>query len=193
MLNNIEQRGLKNKNKNLKQTHDVNLAESLSPITKKLDEVKETTQELGKVIEKSQLENNTSQLDIEKTPTNQPIENTPTNQPIENNESVIYDVELENTLNKMKDNTGFFNTHYDPQRGWLLNDYPIKMLRGTEVKINENKYKITPGLQKIFTNQSYETAKAMNDLKKLAILHETEYYKRLQVKGRMSGRDRYIR
>ena len=34
------QRGEKNKNRNLKQTHDIKLAESLSPITNKLDEVK---------------------------------------------------------------------------------------------------------------------------------------------------------
>ena len=32
------------KNKILKQTQDINLAENLSPITKKSDEVKETTQ-----------------------------------------------------------------------------------------------------------------------------------------------------
>ena len=35
-----EQRALKIKNRNLKQTHDFKLAESLSPITKKLDEIK---------------------------------------------------------------------------------------------------------------------------------------------------------
>ena len=33
------ERALKIENKILKQTHDINLAESLSPITKKLDEV----------------------------------------------------------------------------------------------------------------------------------------------------------
>ena len=38
------ERALKIKNRILKQTHDVKLAESLSPITKKLDEVKESTQ-----------------------------------------------------------------------------------------------------------------------------------------------------
>ena len=55
-----EQRALKIKNGILKQTHDVNLAESLSPITQKLDEtnknlsdvIKESTQNLGNVIKK---------------------------------------------------------------------------------------------------------------------------------------------
>ena len=162
-----EKRALKIKNKILKQTHDVNLSESLSPVTKKLDEIKETTQEIGDVIEKSQPKNNTPQLAIEKTPTLQPTENTPTLQPTENNEGVIYDVELENPLNKMKDNTAFFKTHHDPQHGWLLNNYPIKMLRGTKVEVNENKYNITPGLQKVFTNQSYDSSKSMNITEKL--------------------------
>ena len=52
------QRALKIKNRILKQTHDVKLAESLSPITEKLDEtnknlsdvIKESTQNLGDVI-----------------------------------------------------------------------------------------------------------------------------------------------
>ena len=98
-----EQRAIKIKNRILKQTHDKKLAESLSPITDKLGEVNksinESTKELGDVIKKSLPA-------IENTP--QPaIENTP--QPaIENNEGVIYDVDLENTLNNMKGNVGFF-------------------------------------------------------------------------------------
>ena len=108
-----EQRAPKIKNRILKQTHDVKLAETLSPITTKLDKTskklgdvnKEYTQNLGKFIK----DNNTPQLAIENTPnTRQPIENThTTQQPIENNECDVYDVELENTLNKMKGNTGF--------------------------------------------------------------------------------------
>ena len=40
-----QERALKIKNRFLKQTHDVKLAENLSPITKKLDEVNKSTQE----------------------------------------------------------------------------------------------------------------------------------------------------
>ena len=108
------QRALQIKNRIVKHTHDVKLAESLSPITEKLDEtnknlndvIKESTQNLGNVIK----ENNTPQL---------AIGNTPAPQTIENNEGVAYDVELENTLNNMKDNTGFFKTYYDRERGWI--------------------------------------------------------------------------
>ena len=47
------QRALKIKNIILKETCDIKLAESLSPITKKLDEVKESTQELGEFLKKT--------------------------------------------------------------------------------------------------------------------------------------------
>ena len=47
-----EQRALKIKNGNLKQTHDVNVAESLSPITKKLDTNNESTKSSGKLSKK---------------------------------------------------------------------------------------------------------------------------------------------
>ena len=89
-----------------------------------------------------------------------------------------------------------FKTHEHPERGWMLNNYPIKMLRGTEVKINDKQYNITPGIQKVFTDTSYNTAKSMNDMEKLVfrdILQETDYYRRLPTKGRLSGRDRYFK
>ena len=192
-----EQRALKIKNRILKQTHDKKLAESLIPITDKLDEVNKSTQELGDVIK----ENNTPQPAIENTPqpaienTPQPaIENTP--QPIEDNEGSVYAVELENTLNKMTDNTGFFKTHHDRQRGWMTNNYPIKTSKGNNVEINENKHNITPGLQKVFTDHTYDTAKSMSDEDKVIfrdILFKTGYYKHKPGKGRLQGRDRYIR
>ena len=56
-----KQRAPKIKNKILKQTHDIKLAESLSPITKNLDEVKNTTQKNGELVKKSDVDDgNTS-------------------------------------------------------------------------------------------------------------------------------------
>ena len=81
----------------------------------------------------------------------------------------------------MIENTGFFKTHHDPQRGWVLNNHPIKISKGTNIKINENIYNITPGLQKVFTDQTYDTAKSMTDTEKLVfrdILKKTGYYTR---------------
>ena len=173
-------------NRILKQTHDIKLSESLSPITEKLDEVKKSTQELGDVIKESQPR--TLQLAIENTPT--------THQPIENNEGNIYDVELENTLNKLKDNTWFFKTQHKPLSGWILNNFSIGTPGGTEVEISGNKYDTTPGLQKVFTDTKYETAKSMSDTEKVVfrdILSKTGYHDRKPTKGRTSGRDRYIK
>ena len=44
------QKALKTKNRVLKQTHDINLEESLSRITKKLDVINESTKHLGAIV-----------------------------------------------------------------------------------------------------------------------------------------------
>ena len=192
-----KQRALKIKNRILKQTHDVKLAESLSPITEKLDKtnknlsdvIKESTQKLGNVIK----ENNTPQPAIENTP--QPaIENTP--QPsIENNEGVIYNVELENTLNNMKDNVGFFKIEERDNGDVFLNGFLVEKIGGNKIKIDGSEYNITSGLQKVFTDKSYDIANSMSDTVKVIfrdILQKTNYINRKRKKGPMSGRDRYI-
>ena len=76
----------------------------------------------------------------------------------------------------------------------MLNNYPIKIPGGTNVKIGGKKYDIPPGLQKIYTDTKYETAKSMSDTEKVVfkdILSKTNYYNRKLTKGKMSGRDRY--
>ena len=192
------QRALEYKNNFLNETHDIKLAESLSPITKRIDEVKVSTEKLGDVIKESQPKR--PQLIIENNPTQQAIENIPPEPASENNESMIYDATIENTLHKMMDNIGFFKTNYDPQRGWMINNYPFKISKGTNIRINENKYNISQGLQNVFTDQTYDTAKSMTDNEKLVfrdILKKTGYYNRNLTKGRLSGRlsgrDRYIK
>ena len=54
----------------MKQTQDIKIAESVSPITKKLDEVKDSTKNIGDVIK----ENYLPQLAIENTHNALPIE-----------------------------------------------------------------------------------------------------------------------
>ena len=142
---------------------------------------------MGEVIEKAQ---------PEKLYLNQLFLSTQSSQPIENNESVIYDTELENTLQNMKKKNGFFQTCAYKERGWMWNGYPGKILRGTEVKINENKCNKTPDIQKLLVDSSYNTAKSMNDMDKINsrdVLQKTEYYNRKPTEGRISSRDRYIK
>ena len=104
------------------------LAESLSPFTKNLDEVNESTKKTGEVIEKPQPENKIPQ---------RAIEHAQPHQPKENNEGVMYDTELGNTLKNMKKITGFLNTKEDQEHGWMWNRYPVETIGGTEVQIND--------------------------------------------------------
>ena len=62
-----EQQAHKIKNRILK-THDIKLAENLSPITKNLDTINESPKQLGEVVKKSEVEDgNTRTPAIEKT------------------------------------------------------------------------------------------------------------------------------
>ena len=55
------QRAIKIKNRILKQTHDEIIAEFLSPITNKLDEVKKSARNLSDIIKESKSENESNQ------------------------------------------------------------------------------------------------------------------------------------
>ena len=143
-----EQRALKIKNRNLKQTHDVKLAESLSPIAKKLDEtseklgdvIKGSTQKLGNVIK----ENNQPQLAIENTPT--------THQPIENNQydtqpGTLYNVSLENTLTNMKEKEkGFFKITEDENGQRFWNGIPVEKSGDSRIEIKGKDFNMTHNL-----------------------------------------------
>ena len=62
------QRAPKIKSRLLKQTHDIKLAESLSPITKKLEEVNQSTKKIGEVITESisEIENKQKLVPVKK-------------------------------------------------------------------------------------------------------------------------------
>ena len=150
-----EQRALKIKNRILKQTHDKKLAESLSPITERLDKVKESTEKLGDVIK--ELQPITSQPAIENTPTALPIENEKI-QP-----GVIYSTSLENTLSNMRNNNGFFNIEETDDGEIFWNGFPVEKMGGNKLKINEKIHNITPGIQKVLTETSNIPLKKLNN------------------------------
>ena len=90
---------------------------------------------------------------------------------------MICDTELENTLKIMKNNTGFLKTIEHQEHGWMWVGYPVEILGGTEVQINDNKVNITPGLLKVIVDSSFKTMKSMNDLEKVIfrdMLQKTE-------------------
>ena len=91
-----EQRALTIKNRILKQTHDEKLAETLSPITKKLDEVNKSTREVGEIIEKSQPSQNIKTI----------LQNSQSQTPAIENTTVSNS--LRDTLSFMKKSKNFF-------------------------------------------------------------------------------------
>ena len=77
-----------------------------------------------------------------------------------------------------------------------MNIYPNKTSGGTEVDISGNEYNISPGLQKVFTDTSYDAATSMNATEKVVfrdILRKKGCYNRKPTETRMSGCDRHIK
>ena len=153
------QRVKKFKKKILRQTHDIKLAESSSPITKKLEEVKESTQDLGDFNKKSQPE--TPQLAIENSQPQLPTEN---NQD-DTQPGVLYDVLLKNTLTNMKlKQKGFFQRKEDKRGQRIWNGIPVAKSSDSRVEIKSQNFNITPNHNNVFTDT---TGKPLNKLDKM--------------------------
>ena len=76
---------------------------------------------------------------------------------------MIYDVELENTLNNMKNNAGFFEIEERENGDVFWNGFPVEKIGGNKIKINENVFDITRGIQKVLTDTSNIPIKKLND------------------------------
>ena len=140
-----EERAVKIKNRVLKQTHDEKLAQSLSPITKELDEVNKTNQEslssitkqLAKLDKKSEVTDGNTQ-----TPA---IENTNISR------------SLLDTLAFMKQSKNFFKLIEDNDGTVFWNEMLIKPLGGNKISINNREYDVSPDIQTYFTNTKLTT------------------------------------
>ena len=140
-----DQRALKIKQRILKQTLDVKLAESLSPITKQLDVINESTKQLGELVKKSHVDDRDSQ--------------TPTIGNVTVSES------LRDTLAFMKGTKVFFKLEVKPNGRVYWNDVIIKPVRENTIEIFGKKYDITPSIQNYFIN-TRATTKLLNDNEK---------------------------
>ena len=134
------QRAIKIKNRILKQTHDVKLAESLSPITKKLDEVNKSTQEVGDKIKESN-----SKIDLEALP----------------NSSNFSNSMREMIGSLMRSKNSLRNTQDESHRANILG-VPIQISGADTIKINENIYELTPEIYKALSDTGY-TGKDMKN------------------------------
>ena len=128
-----EQRALKIKNRILKQTHDVKLAESLSPITKRLDTINESTQKINDVIKESN-----SKVDIKALPNSSKFSNAMS-------QMIGSLMNSRNSLKITQDESGRAN----------ILGVPIQISEGDTIKINENVYELSPEIYKALTYTTY--------------------------------------
>ena len=135
-----QERALKIKNRILKQNHDVKLAENLSPITKKLDTINESTKKISDVIKESK-----SKIDLKTLPNISKFSNSM-------RQMIGSLMNSHNSLNITQDESGRAN----------ILGVPIQISEGDTIKINENVYELTPEIYKALTYTTY-TGNNMKD------------------------------
>ena len=157
------ERALKIKNRILKQTHDVKLAESLSPITKKLDTIKKSTKEIGEVIKTSIAENENNQ-EIVPVEIESEDENIQTNLRALPNSSMFSD-QMTKTLGRLMSSANSLKLKSSPSGATILG-VPINTLGGDRIQIKDNIYDLTPEIYKAlsYTRYNGETLKNENDI-----------------------------
>ena len=106
----------------MKQTYDVNLAENLSPITKKLDTNNDSTKEISEVIKETN-----SKLDIKALPNSSKFSNSM-------RQMIGSLMNSRNSLKITQDESGRAN----------ILGVPIQKSEGDTIKINKNDYELTP-------------------------------------------------
>ena len=136
-----EQRALKIKNRILKETHGVKLAESLSPITEKLDEVKKSTRKVGDIIKESN-----SKIDLKSMKNSSKYSNSM-------RQMIGSLMNIRNSLKIIQD---------ESNRATILN-VPIQISEDDKIKINENVYELSPEIFKALSDPLYKGKTMKND------------------------------
>ena len=138
------QQALKIRNRILKQTHDIKLAESLSPITKKLDNIDKSTKEIGEVFKETN-----SKVDIKALPNCSKFSNAM-------RQMIGSLMSSRNSLKITQDESGRAN----------ILGVPIQISEGDTMKVNEKVYELTPEIYKALTYTTYtgNTMKDENDI-----------------------------
>ena len=166
------QRAHKIKHRILKQTHDIKIAKSLSPITQKLDE---TTKKLGDVIKGSNSENENNQEIV-------PVEIESEDENIETNlralpNSSIFSESMAKTLGRLM--SSFNSLKIKPaSSGATILGVPIYTSGGDKLRIRDNVYDSTPEIYKALSYRGYtgNTMKNENDILMLNnIINDLDY------------------
>ena len=165
-----EQRALKIKNRMLKQTHDVKLAESLSFMTKNVDQNNETTQKIGDLMKKSNSENENNQ---EIVPVEIQLEdgNIQTKLRALPNSSVSSDSMIK-PIDSLMSSFNSVKTKPSPSCLTILGD-PIYTLGCNKLRIRDNDYELTPEVYKALSYTGY-TGKTTKDEKDILMMHNNK-------------------
>ena len=157
------QRALNIKNRILKDTHDIKLAESLSPITKKLDKINKSTKKIRKVITPSNSEGENNQ-EIVPVEIESEDENIQTNLRALPNSSMFSD-QMKKTLGRLMSSANSLKIDTTPSGATILG-VPIITLGGDKLRIQANDYDLTPEIYKAlsFTGYDGKTMKNENDI-----------------------------
>ena len=136
-------RALKIKNRILKQTHDVKLAEPLSPITKKLDNIN-NTKKIGDVIKES---NSYDKIKV--------LPN-----------SSKFSISMRQMIGSLRNSRNSLKISQDESGRANILGVPIQISEGDTKKINGNIYELTPEIYKALTYSTYtgNTMKDENDI-----------------------------
>ena len=127
------ERALKIKNRILKQTHDVKLAENLSPTTKKLDTINVSTKQITNAIKETN-----SIVDLKTMINNSKFSNSM-------RQMINSLSNSENSLKITEDKFGYAH----------ILGTPIKSFENDSIKIKENVYELTPEIYRALTYASY--------------------------------------
>ena len=161
------QRALKIKNRILKQTHVIKLAESLSPITKKIEEVNKSTKILGDVIKETNSENENNQ-EIVPVEIESEDENIQTNLRALPNSSIFSDL-MTKTLGLLMSSPNSLRIKPSPSGPTILG-VPIYTLGGDKLRIRDNDYELTPEIYKALSYTGY-TGETMNNEKDILMMN----------------------
>ena len=147
------QRAIKIKNRILKQTHDMKLAESLSPITKKLEEVNKSTKKVGDILKETNSENENNQ-EIVPVEIESEDENIQTNLRALPNSSMFSD-QMTKTLGRLMSSANSLKIISTPSGATILG-VPVYTLGGDRIQIKDNIYDLTPEIYKALSYTGYD-------------------------------------
>ena len=141
----------------MKQTHDVKLAESLSPITK---ELKKSTKKISEVIKESNSENENNQ-EIVPVEIESEDENIQTNLRALPNSSMFSD-QMTKTLGRLMSSANSLKIKSTPSGATILG-VPIYTISGDTIQIKDNIYDLTPEIYKALSDTGYESKNLKNE------------------------------